>query len=156
MFSIDQKRKISDAVQKILKGTNHPELSKGEIKFHLHVEGAESWSWADIKNNESVPNPVTTNWNEKQHKMEDQMYTIIIKVVILITLVFVGDQFLNLLNSKDWSFFYGGLIGIMVTGVIAVKVITFKLKEKKDENNKTCDTKFDFNGDVSDGGVHKS
>lgn len=55
MFSIKQKKEISDKVQKILKDTLHPELPDGEIKFNLHVEGAESWSWADIKNNKAVP-----------------------------------------------------------------------------------------------------
>lgn len=66
MFSVQQKRKISEKVQEILKETNHPELPKGEIKFLLHVEGAESWSWADIRNNGSVANPSINPWNEKQ------------------------------------------------------------------------------------------
>ena len=68
MFSVRQKRKISDTVQKILKETNHPELPKGEINFQLYVKGAENWSWADIKNNESVKNPEINPWNEKQDK----------------------------------------------------------------------------------------
>ena len=67
MFSIKQKRTISDAVQKILRDTNHPELPHDrEINFHLHVDGAESWSWADIKNNGQVDNPSVNPWNEKQ------------------------------------------------------------------------------------------
>lgn len=66
MFSVRQKREISDAVQKILKETNHPELPKGEIQFSLHVDGAESWSWADIKNNGNIPNPGINPWNELQ------------------------------------------------------------------------------------------
>lgn len=66
MFSVRQKREIADAVQKILRDTNHPELPKGEIKFLLHVEGAEAWSWADIKNNGSVVNPGINPWNELQ------------------------------------------------------------------------------------------
>lgn len=66
MFSVSQKRQISDKIQKILRETNHPELPNGEIQFHLHVEGAENWSWADIKNNSSVPNPGVNPWNEKQ------------------------------------------------------------------------------------------
>ena len=64
MFSVKQKREISNAVQEILRKTNHPELPKGEITFLLHVEGAESWSWADIKNNGSVTNPRITLFNE--------------------------------------------------------------------------------------------
>lgn len=66
MFSVAQKRAISDAVQKILRDTGHPELPKGEIEFLLHVKGAESWSWADIKNNGAVPNPGVNPFNEMQ------------------------------------------------------------------------------------------
>jgi hypothetical protein len=65
MFSIDQKRRIADAVQQILRDTNHPELPSGEIQFHLHVDGAEPWSWADIRNNGAVPNPGINPWNER-------------------------------------------------------------------------------------------
>lgn len=66
MFSIKQKREISDAVQKILRDTNHPELPDGEISFHLHVDGLEEWSFADIKNNGAVINPKLYLWNEVQ------------------------------------------------------------------------------------------
>lgn len=65
MFSTEQKREISDKVQEVLKATGHNELPSGEIKFHLHVEGAEYWSWADIKNNGAVVTPVSNSWNEK-------------------------------------------------------------------------------------------
>ena len=57
MFSVQQKREIADAVQKILRDTNHPELPQGEISFHLHVDGADSESWADIRNNGAVTTP---------------------------------------------------------------------------------------------------
>lgn len=66
MFSIRQKREISEAVQKILRDTNHPELPKSEIQFSLHVDGAESWSWADIRNNGAVTQPGMNQWNEMQ------------------------------------------------------------------------------------------
>lgn len=66
MFSVKQKRDIADAIQQILRETNHPELPKGEITFALHVDGAESWSWAEIKNNGAVTNPDVNPWNEKQ------------------------------------------------------------------------------------------
>jgi len=68
MFSVQQKREISDAVQKILRDTNHPELPKCEISFTLRVAGAEEWSWAYINNNGAVPNPGINPWNEKQDK----------------------------------------------------------------------------------------
>ena len=66
MFSIEEKRKISDAVQAILRETEHPELPEGEISFNLHVDGKESWSWADIQNNGAVKNPEknANQWNE--------------------------------------------------------------------------------------------
>ncbi len=57
MFSVQQKRDISEAVQKILRDTNHPELPKSEIQFTLYVLGAESWSWAVIHNNGAIKNP---------------------------------------------------------------------------------------------------
>ena len=67
MFSIRQKREISDAVQEILRATNHPELPKGEIQFLLHVKGEEpEWSWADIGNNGAVDKPGVNPWNEAQ------------------------------------------------------------------------------------------
>ena len=66
MFSVRQKREISEKVQHILRDTNHPELPNGEISFHLHVNGATPLSWADILNNEAVLNPSVNPWNEKQ------------------------------------------------------------------------------------------
>jgi len=68
MFSVRQKREISDAVQKILRATNHNELPEGEIQFKLHVDGAARWSWADIQNNGSAIEPGVNMWNEMQDK----------------------------------------------------------------------------------------
>lgn len=66
MFSVAQKRHISEQVQRILRETNHPELPTGEIQFYLHVAGSESWSWADIHNNGAVTDPNVNPWNEAQ------------------------------------------------------------------------------------------
>lgn len=66
MFSVRQKREIAEAVQKVLRDTNHPELPEGEIQFTLEVRGAESWSWARIQNNGAVTNPDVNQWNEMQ------------------------------------------------------------------------------------------
>jgi hypothetical protein len=66
MFSVAQKRAIADAVQQILRKTNHPELPDTEIQFALHVQGAEPWSCAIIQNNGAVPNPSVNPWNELQ------------------------------------------------------------------------------------------
>lgn len=70
MFSVEQKREIADAVHRILRNTEHPELPKrGQpIRFNLHVDGAESWSWADIQNNEAITKPGVNPWNETQDK----------------------------------------------------------------------------------------
>ena len=68
MFSVRQKREIAEKVQEILRETGHPELPKGEISFHLHVNGAESWSWAEIKNNGAVPSPDFNPFNEMQDR----------------------------------------------------------------------------------------
>jgi len=65
MFSVQQKRDISAAVQKILRSTNHPELPKDEIRFTLGVHGAESWSWAIIENNGAVIVPGVNPHNER-------------------------------------------------------------------------------------------
>ncbi len=70
MFSLCQKRNIAAAIQELLRNTNHPELphpSRGEINFHLHVEGGDpSISWADIENNAACTNPSVNPHNEMQ------------------------------------------------------------------------------------------
>lgn len=68
MFSVKQKQEIAEKVQNILRETGHPELPESEISFQLHVDGAESWSWADIKNNGAYKDvaPSVNPWNESQ------------------------------------------------------------------------------------------
>jgi len=66
MFSVRQKREISEAVQRALRATGHPELPAGEIQFNLHVDGEEAWSWADIRNNGAVQVPSVNPHNERQ------------------------------------------------------------------------------------------
>jgi hypothetical protein len=68
MFSANQKKWIADSIQEILRETNHPELPKGEIEFHIHVKGGEAWSWADIQNNGSVGTPGINPHNEMAGK----------------------------------------------------------------------------------------
>jgi hypothetical protein len=59
MFSQGTKKYISDEVQKILQKVLDSELPTGEINFILHVDGAQSWSWANIRNesDRSIPVP---------------------------------------------------------------------------------------------------
>ena len=69
MFSVQQKKDISEKIQKILRETNHPELPEEEIEFQLHVKGAEVWSWANIQNNgyfTETNKPSVNPHNEKQ------------------------------------------------------------------------------------------
>ena len=73
MFSVQQKRDISDAVQKILRATAHAELpTSGEISFTLHVDGAEDWSWADIQNNGAVGDPGVNPHNELMASVSEE------------------------------------------------------------------------------------
>lgn len=66
MFSVRQKREISEKVQAVLRETGHPELPEGEITFRLHVCGKELWSWTEIENNGRVSNPGVNLFNEMQ------------------------------------------------------------------------------------------
>jgi len=81
MFSVQQKRDISTAIQDILRATEHPELPKeGEIQFKLHVKGAADWSWADIDNNGAVSNPTVNPHNEAMAEIpEDHARELIAK-----------------------------------------------------------------------------
>lgn len=67
MFSVDEKRKIAEVIEKTLLELDHPEMPKEKPSFSLHVDGKESWSWADIKPNWTYDenNPPGINlWNE--------------------------------------------------------------------------------------------
>jgi len=68
MFSIRQKREISEKVQQILRETAHSELPDSEIQFLLHVDGACAYSWADISNNGACSDPTVNPHNELQDK----------------------------------------------------------------------------------------
>ena len=68
MFSVNQKRSISDKIQELLRETGHPELPDTEIQFSIHVKGAEDWSWADITNNGACVKPSINPHNEAQDK----------------------------------------------------------------------------------------
>lgn len=48
MFSVKEKIFIAGEIEKLLLGLNHPEMPKEKPVFTLHVDGAQSWSWADI------------------------------------------------------------------------------------------------------------
>ena len=69
MFSVKQKRRISDEVQATLRATQNPELPEGEIKFLLLVNGNSFMSWAEIRNNGAVDKPSVNLHNEIQARM---------------------------------------------------------------------------------------
>jgi len=71
MFSVHQKRAIAEALQGILRATDHPELPTGEIQFKLHVDGAHPSSWADIQNNGAVTHPGVNPHNEAMAMIAD-------------------------------------------------------------------------------------
>lgn len=58
MFSPELKKEIADKVQAILRETCNGELPNSEIQFILHVDGAEDWSWANIRNDAARGLPV--------------------------------------------------------------------------------------------------
>jgi len=69
MFSTAEKKKIASEIERVLLSFNHPEMPKEKPDFKIHINGKESWSWADIEPNwkygESNP-PGVNSWNEKQ------------------------------------------------------------------------------------------
>ena len=68
MFSSGTKQYIASEVQKVLQKILDKELPEGEIQFILHVDGAEDWSWANIRNNSArdllVPDVLIQNLTE--------------------------------------------------------------------------------------------
>jgi len=73
MFSVEEKKKIAEAIEKLLLDLNHPEMPKDKPTFKLHVDGKESWSWADIEPNwvYEIKKPSVNPWNEvAREKME--------------------------------------------------------------------------------------
>lgn len=66
MFSKKEKQMIAKKIEELLLSLNHPEMPSENPVFTLHVNGKESWSWADIEPNWKYENePATTSeWNE--------------------------------------------------------------------------------------------
>lgn len=68
MFSVAQKRSIAEAVEKALSEIHHPEMPVERPRFHLHVDGVESWSFAEIDPNwtfDDARQPGINPWNEQ-------------------------------------------------------------------------------------------
>ncbi len=75
MFSVEEKKKVSEEIEKLLLGLNHPEMPKEKPTFHLRVDGKESWSWADIKPNwtfDENNRPSVNPFNEASRELHKQ------------------------------------------------------------------------------------
>ena len=76
MFSVAEKRRIAAAVEDLLLELHHPEMPADRPSFTLHVDGAESWSWADIMPNwkhYKVASDTPVNpWNEVARQVMDR------------------------------------------------------------------------------------
>ena len=71
MFNKEEKQKIAEAIEKILLDLKHPEMPKEKPTWKIHIEGKESWSWADIEPNwmyEAIA-PSVNPWNEKAREI---------------------------------------------------------------------------------------
>ena len=66
MFSLAEKKRIAEAVEKVLLEIAHPEMPTERPEFKLHVDGKKSWSRADIDPNWKYENEsaTTSHWNE--------------------------------------------------------------------------------------------
>ena len=67
MFSIKEKQYLSALIEKALLDLKHPEMPREKPVFTLKVEGAEEWSWAEIKPNWTFEGKTASKqnpWNE--------------------------------------------------------------------------------------------
>lgn len=58
MFSAKEKAQIAEIIEKTIRELNHPEMDNSNIQFQLHIQGKESWSYANIHENSKKPGPV--------------------------------------------------------------------------------------------------
>lgn len=68
MFSLKEKQHIANIIEKTLLELKHPEMPNENPKFHIRVDGAESWSFAEIDPNWTYDDknvPSVNPWNEK-------------------------------------------------------------------------------------------
>ena len=73
MFSLEQKKQISAAVEKVLLDINHPEMQKEKPRFCLHVDGADSESWANIYPNHTFDDQNMPGTNPHNEAVAAQM-----------------------------------------------------------------------------------
>jgi len=54
MFSVSEKQYIATKIEELIRELNHPEMDNDNIRFNIHIDGKEDWSWADIKDNKTA------------------------------------------------------------------------------------------------------
>ena len=66
MFSVNEKREIAKKIEELLLSFDHPEMPDEKPVFKIHIEGKESWSWADIEPNWKFDDakPDVNPWNQ--------------------------------------------------------------------------------------------
>ena len=74
MFSLKEKQFISAEIEKLLLGLDHPEMPQAQPSFRLHVDGKESWSWADILPNWTfgIDTPPSINPFNERNRQETE------------------------------------------------------------------------------------
>lgn len=62
MLSPKVKQQVALEIQELLQSIQDDELpTNGEISFILHVDGKESWSWVNIRNESDKDAPVPSS-----------------------------------------------------------------------------------------------
>lgn len=72
MFSLKEKQMIAEKIEELLLSLDHPEMPSERPSFHLHIDGKESWSWADITPNwtfDKDNKPTVNKFNEVSRKL---------------------------------------------------------------------------------------
>lgn len=69
MFSVAEKQWLAAEFEKLILSLKHPEMPTEKPSFTIHIDGKESWSWADIKPNWTFGNDTSqfshaNPWNE--------------------------------------------------------------------------------------------
>ncbi len=54
MFSVSQKQFIAQEIERTIRSLHHPEMDDRNIRFKIHIDGRDSWSFADITDNKTA------------------------------------------------------------------------------------------------------
>ena len=77
MFSVAEKRKIAEVIEKTLLELKHPEMPTEKPRFKIHIDGKEAWSFADIEPNwvfDDGVKPMGVNpFNEESREIHNQV-----------------------------------------------------------------------------------